>query len=132
MVDLGSVIRTKRDEIVSRWTAQAQKVAAVRGLEDAAFQNIMPLFVGALADAGDDLGRYSGERREYLEGHVATRIIQGFGLAEIVDEKAHGGRVHVESTAEAGTTFTLVLPRNARPPPPAERPADESPSHPPA
>jgi signal transduction histidine kinase len=32
------------------------------------------------------------------------------GVAE-----AHGGRVHVESTPEAGTTFTLSLPLDSRP-----------------
>jgi signal transduction histidine kinase len=29
--------------------------------------------------------------------------------------EAHGGSVHVESDAEAGTTFTIVLPLDARP-----------------
>lgn len=38
----------------------------------------------------------------------------GLGLA-LVRAQAHGGTVEVDSTPEAGTTFTLDLPPDARP-----------------
>jgi PAS domain S-box-containing protein len=54
-----------------------------------------------------------------------VRVSLGLGLyivREIV--RAHGGDVHVESTAEEGTTFRVELPREGPPPAaPARRPA---------
>lgn len=54
-------------------------------------------------------------RRGAHEATSATRSGMGLGLY-IVDRivLAHGGRTNVQSTAEAGTTFTITLPRLPR------------------
>ena len=92
MTGLAEIIRTHHAKILERWTRQAQQVAAARGLDRPEFQNIIPEFLNSLADAGDDLGRFQGKRREDVESHLSSRLRQGFQLAEIVEEFALLGR----------------------------------------
>ena len=83
--------------------------------------------LGACVDAADGLLRFAiTSRGEPIPVDVLPRLFQpyfrgsgagprtglGLGLyiaAEIA--RAHGGAIHVASSAEAGTTFTAVIPR---------------------
>ncbi len=92
MARLAEIIRKHRAEILQLWTRQAQRAAAARGLDRPEFQNVIPKYLLSLADAGDELGRFQGKRREQVEQHLSSRLRQGFPLAEIVEEFALIGR----------------------------------------
>lgn len=92
MPRLAAIIRAHHHEILERWTREAQRVAAARGLTRPEFQNIFPTYLHALAEAGVELGRFSGERRAAVESHLSARLRQGFPVAEIVEEFALLGR----------------------------------------
>jgi signal transduction histidine kinase len=87
MASLAEIIRTHHTEILELWTRGAQQVAAARGLDRPEFQNVIPAYLLALADA-EDLGRFHGPQREQVESHVSARLLQGFQLPEIVEEFA--------------------------------------------
>jgi signal transduction histidine kinase len=92
MASLGEIIRVHHAQILRLWTDEANRTAAARGLERPAFQNLMPTFLASLAQAGPDLGRLASQRRQQVEGHLSSRLRQGFQLAEIVEEFALLGR----------------------------------------
>src|ERR1051326_9333439 len=87
------LIRSNRDQIIERWIREARQCASARGLTKGEFENIIPRFVSALADAGDDLGKFNNKRRKLVEKHLSSRLQQGFDLAEIIEEFAILGRV---------------------------------------
>ncbi len=92
MASLAEIIRTHYAEILDRWTHEAEQAAAARGLDRPEFHDLLPSYLLALADAGDDLGRYQGHRRNLAESHLSSRLRQGFQLAEMVEEFALLGR----------------------------------------
>jgi signal transduction histidine kinase len=92
MALLAEIIRAHHAEILDLWAKEAQRVAAARGLDGPEFQDVVPAYLRSLAEAGDALGRFQGERRALVESHVSSRLRQGFQLAEIVDEFALLGR----------------------------------------
>jgi signal transduction histidine kinase len=92
MTALADIIQLHHSEILQRWTKQAQQAAAARGLDRPAFQNLIPEYLKSLANAGAELGTFQGAQREMVEGHLSSRLRQGFQLAEIVDEFALLGR----------------------------------------
>jgi signal transduction histidine kinase len=55
-------------------------------------ENLIPVYLRALSDAGDELGMFTGKRRELVESHLASRLRQGFQLASIIEEFALVGR----------------------------------------
>jgi signal transduction histidine kinase len=87
------LIRSNRDQIIERWITEARQCASARGLTKGEFEDIMPRFLSALADAGDDLGKFNNNRRRLVENHLSSRLRQGFDLAEIIEEFAILGRV---------------------------------------
>lgn len=92
MANLAEIIRTHHAEILERWTKEARRAAAARGLDRPEFQNTIPEYLLSLADAEGQLGRYQGKRREQVESHFSSRLRLGFTLAEIVEEFALLGR----------------------------------------
>lgn len=92
MASVAEIIRKHHAEILELWTSRAKKAAAARGLDRPEFQNVIPSYLLGLAEAGDDLGRFQGKRRQQVENHVSSRLRQGFQLAEIVEEFALLGR----------------------------------------
>lgn len=92
MASLAEIIRSNHTKIIDRWTSEARKAAAARGLDRPEFQNLIPTYLLALADAGDELGLFQGQRRELVENHLSSRLRQGFQLAEIVEEFVLLGR----------------------------------------
>jgi signal transduction histidine kinase len=92
MTELAHLIRTHHQEILESWTREAGRVAAARGLSRPEFQNVFPTYLLSLAEAGDDLGRFMGERRQLVETHLSSRLRQGFQVAEIVEEFVLLGR----------------------------------------
>ncbi|HEX4403401.1 MAG TPA: HAMP domain-containing sensor histidine kinase [Polyangia bacterium] len=59
---------------------------------------------------------------EPFRGNTRYQRTRGLGLGLFITQQivvAHGGTIDVASTRERGTTFHLVLPRGARPMPPA-------------
>ncbi len=100
MASVTDVIGRHQEHIVRDWTKQAEKAASGRGLSRPAFQNIFPELVAALAEAGSELGGFTGRRRKLLNAHVATRVRQGFQVAEILEELALLGRCVTELVAE--------------------------------
>lgn len=97
MTTLAQIITTHHGAIVERWTDEASRVAAARGLDRPAFQNLMPTYLHSIAEAGDELGYFTGRRRSQLEAHLSSRIRQGFQLPEIVEEIALLGRCIAET-----------------------------------
>lgn len=79
-------IRTHEKQIFDRWFDEASRVAAARGLDRPEFTNVMPSYIASLAHAHEDLGAFAGDRRRYVESHVASRIRLGFQVEEVVDE----------------------------------------------
>jgi signal transduction histidine kinase len=60
---------------------------------------------------------------------LSSQVGWGLGLTLVRGcVEAHGGRVYLESSSEAGTTFTIEIPLDARPfqYPPEERPAPQT------
>lgn len=87
MASIAQIIRKHHREIVQCWMEEAGKAASARGLPHPEFRNILPSYLSSLAEEGaaDELSR---RRRELVEGHLGTRLRQGFHIAEIVEEFA--------------------------------------------
>jgi signal transduction histidine kinase len=92
MPSLAEVIRKHQDQILERWNREAERSAGARGLGHPEFQDIIPTYLLSLADAGEELGRFTRIRREHVESHFSSRLRQGFQLAEILEEFALLGR----------------------------------------
>ena len=107
MATVADIIRANHREIVRLWTVQAAKRAAARGLSQPEFANGISEFLSALAEAGEELGQFSGRRRELVDVHFASRLRQGFQLAEIVHEFALMGQIIA--------SFWLGRPRQQQP-----------------
>src|SRR5687767_1701603 len=90
---LCQIIEIDRVAVLQEWHDGAAASAAARGLDRPELMNVMPKYVQALADAGDELGKFTGRRREYVEAHLASRMRHGFHLAAIVEEFGLLGRV---------------------------------------
>jgi signal transduction histidine kinase len=90
MSELAELIHSHHDQIVRRWSEQADRAAASRGLAQPALAPLIPDYLGALAQAGDDLGRCVGEARARLEHHLSGG--EGLEPAELVEELALLGR----------------------------------------
>src|SRR5579883_210320 len=104
MSSVPEVIRQHRAQIIERWTREAERCAAARGLSRPEFQNIMPKYLDSLAEAHEKLGQFTGERRGHVESHFSSRLRQGFQLAEIAEEFALLGRCIAASwNGAAGT-----------------------------
>ena len=88
MQKISEIVSRERDAIMARWLEEAARAASARGLDQPALTNIMPRYVDSLAGGEDG--------RLHVERHFATRLRQGFQLAEIVDEFALLGRCIVE------------------------------------
>jgi signal transduction histidine kinase len=93
-VHIKDFIQRERDTIMARWREQASHIASARGLEAPALLNLMPDYLGALAQ---------GEGARQVERHLAARIRQGYQLAEIIDEFALLGRCIMERVADSST-----------------------------
>ncbi len=90
---IGRVIREHFDEILESWTETVRGHASARGLTRPECVNLMPLYLRSLGDANlGPLGEAASRRSELVEAHLATRVRQGFDLAEIVDEFSLLGR----------------------------------------
>ncbi|MCP3165780.1 sensor histidine kinase [Myxococcus qinghaiensis] len=85
MKSVAEVIRENHGEIVRRWTEEATRAASARGLEEPEFKNIMPTYLASLA-SDEPLGIANSMRRRHVESHVATRLRQGFHVAEVIEE----------------------------------------------
>jgi signal transduction histidine kinase len=93
MASVAELIHQRHAEIMSLWMAEARRAASARGLTDPALENIMPLYLSALADQFET-GQLDAndQRRKRVDNHLASRIREGFELAEIVNEFAILGR----------------------------------------
>src|SRR5215510_4961128 len=85
---ISDVIAYEQEAIMARWLEQARHAASARGLDQPALTDLMPRYLASLA-AGE-------EASEHVERHFATRLRQGFQLAEIVDEFALLGQCILE------------------------------------
>src|SRR5690349_578055 len=90
MATIEQIVTSERETIIKRWLELARRVASARGLDEPALTNVMPLYLDALGRAEDGRG--------HVEAHFATRLRQGFQMAEIVDEFGLLGRCIVERT----------------------------------
>lgn len=88
MNTISALIAHEREAIMARWLEQAHRAASARGLDQPALMDLMPRYLASLA-AGED-------GSEHVDRHFATRLRQGFQLAEIVDEFALLGRCIME------------------------------------
>src|SRR3954468_20403597 len=78
MHTLSELVAHEQDAIITQWLEQARLAASARGLDQPALTNIMPRYLASLG-AGED-------GSQHVERHFATRLRQGFQLAEIIDE----------------------------------------------
>lgn len=99
MQKISEIVARERDTVLTHWLDQAAHAASARGLDQPALTNIMPRFLDSLATGEDG--------RVHVQRHIATRLRQGFQLAEIVEEFALLGRCIVERG--------LAYPADARP-----------------
>jgi signal transduction histidine kinase len=85
---IADIIRKNEADIIARWLDKARATASARGLPAVALQNVMPLYLSALGDALATGGTETNNRRslEHVQAHLATRLRQGFDLAEILAE----------------------------------------------
>lgn len=81
MTCLAEILERHREEIMSRWGAEARKAAAGRGLSKPELTDVLPLYLSALS--GSDDPEHVQCR---LESHVASRTRQGCELSELVEE----------------------------------------------
>src|SRR6187402_1238719 len=93
MASVAELIHQRHAEIMSLWMDEARSAASARGLTDLALENIMGLYLSALADQFET-GQLDAndQRRKRVDNHLASRIREGFDLAEIVNEFALLGR----------------------------------------
>lgn len=87
MSSVAEIIHERQDEIMKLWLDEARAAASARGLSATALENVMPMYLAALADRVDN-GSVDrpDKRREAVQNHLSTRIRQGFDLAEILQE----------------------------------------------
>ena len=88
MSSVAAFIGNHREEILQAWVRDAARVASAHGLTAPVFSGIMPEYLSSLAEAGEELGRFTGSRRKYVESHFAGRLREGFLIVEIVQEFA--------------------------------------------
>lgn len=96
MATISDIVARNHEAILARWLEQARRAASARGLDDPALTDLMPRFLASLAAEEEDGG-------EFVERHFATRLRQGFQLAEIVDELALLRHSIVERSLEEPT-----------------------------
>lgn len=87
MSSVAQLIHARTPQIMTLWLDAARAAASARGLSATALENVMPMFLSALADQFEDGQVDANDRRHHnLHHHVSTRLRQGFELAEIVSE----------------------------------------------
>lgn len=93
MASVADIIHQQRDVIMKLWLEEARAAASARGLSAVALENVMPLYVSALADQLETGHVDANDRRsKHVQSHLSSRLRQGFELAEIVDEFGLLGR----------------------------------------
>ncbi|MBX3160106.1 MAG: RsbRD N-terminal domain-containing protein [Deltaproteobacteria bacterium] len=87
MTSVAAIIHRHQDEIMKGWLAEARIAASARGLSAVALEDVVPLYLSALADQFET-GQVdaSERRRKHVESHLSSRLRQGFDLAEILEE----------------------------------------------
>jgi signal transduction histidine kinase len=93
MASVAEIIHQRHAEIMSLWMQEARTAASARGLTDLALENIMPAYLSALADQFET-GQLDAndQRRNRVQTHLASRLREGFDLAEILNEFVVIGR----------------------------------------
>src|SRR5689334_6955487 len=87
MATVAEIIHHREADIMRRWLAEARAAASARGLSATALENVMPLFLAALADQVENgQTEHNHRRQRQVLTHLATRLRQGFDLAEILEE----------------------------------------------
>jgi K+-sensing histidine kinase KdpD len=87
VASVADVIHEHVDDIMNMWLAEARTAASARGLSDVALRNVMPMYLSALADQVET-GQpdANGQRHARVQQHLASRLREGFDVAEIIDE----------------------------------------------
>ena len=87
MTSVADIIHAHRDEIMAHWLVEARASASGRGLSTTALENVMPMFLSALADQVET-GQLDADdrRRARVLAHLSSRLREGFDLSEIVAE----------------------------------------------
>lgn len=87
MATVADIIHQRETDIMRLWLEAARANASARGLSAVALENVMPLYLSALADQVETGQAYANDQRHArLQSHLSSRLRQGFELAEIVDE----------------------------------------------
>ncbi len=93
MASVPEIIHQREAEIMRLWLDEARAAASARELSAVALENVMPMFVSALADQVETGQADANDRRHTsIQQHLSTRLRQGFDLAEIVAELVLLGR----------------------------------------
>lgn len=97
LASVAEIIHQREDAIMKRWLELARASASARGLNTAALENIMPLYLSALADQVETGQVDANDRRhKRVQAHLSTRLRQGFDLAEVLEEFRLLGRCIAE------------------------------------
>jgi signal transduction histidine kinase len=91
MASVADIILEHEAHIMKLWLDNARAAASARGLSATALENVMPLYLAALADQFET-GQANDRRHKHVQGHLSTRLRQGFDLAEILEEFVLLGR----------------------------------------
>ncbi|RKH52963.1 histidine kinase [Corallococcus sp. AB049A] len=101
MASVAENIRQHREEIIHGWSEQAARAASARGLDGPEFKNVMPSYLASLAEEEGRPGANANARKAHIQSHVATRLRQGFNVAEVIEEFAILGRCVTHTWANA-------------------------------
>jgi signal transduction histidine kinase len=83
---VADVIRAHEAQIMKLWAAEASESASARGLSRPELMNVMPVYLSSLGDVLADGAGERGEATRHVQSHLASRLRQGFDVAEIVAE----------------------------------------------
>jgi signal transduction histidine kinase len=93
MATVAEIIHEREPQIMKLWLAEARAAASAQGLSATALENIMPMYLSALADQSETGQIDANDRRHNrVQNHLSSRIRQGFDLGEIIHEFVLLGR----------------------------------------
>lgn len=98
MHSIAQVIATHEEKIRELWADGVRRTEAAHGLSDEELLDVVPLYLGSLAHP--EIGARGSERHDLLEEHLASRLRQGFEIADIVEEFGLLGRCITRIWAE--------------------------------
>ncbi len=109
IVELATFVRAHVHEIVADWAPRARALTRARELDQAELIDHVPPLLERIADIAEGVaaGQEVPQPRDLAEKHAATRLEQGFQIAEVVQEYTLIRESILASIARAGAPFSV-------------------------